>query len=161
MWLWLAASVCQCADRNMLQPTTPEVRYEGIVYIACHPGPYPINIDSLIAMCTSVIGDTLPGPGELVGCTYDELADALGADFHISLVRGQTLNTIDLGEVRDDPDVTEIPLTLGDTTYVAGEYPYYSGYLLEWPQRSLSVHAVNQWVGGCLHDLLIWEVIVQ
>ncbi|MDX1407389.1 MAG: hypothetical protein R3330_04630 [Saprospiraceae bacterium] len=147
-------------DKSPILPT-PEVRYEGVVYIGCDIGPYGFNMDSLITYCTSVIDDALPVDSQMVACTYDELAAVLSADFDVSMVRGDTLNTIVLGEVRGDPDISQVPLEIGGQMYAWGEYPYYSGYLLEWPQRSLRIQMANQWVGGCFHDLALWEVVIH
>ena len=150
-----------CKDKKVAAPVTPDVRYEGVIYIGCDIGPYGLNMDSLIHMCTSIVNRDQPADSLEMGCIYDEIGSGLSVDFDVELRRGDYLNIIEMSSVKGDPEIIEIPLTLAGQEFQWGEFPYYSGYQLEWDMVTLKVQALNKWVGGCFHDLIIWEVIVQ
>ena len=157
--LIISIGLLACKDKEL--PPVPEVRYEGAVYIGCDIGPYQLNIDSLITHCTGEIDRDQPADSIQTACIYDELSPVLSASFDVEMVRGNYLNQMELGSVNGDPEISEIPLVLGGQEYAWNEYPYYSGYELKWADRTLRLQALNKWVGGCFHDLILWEVIIR
>ena len=141
----------------------------GSVYFACDMGPYQFSIDSLIANCSAPgsLSDSLSieafgfQDSSLVRCTYDFIADQLSdnnnPDFTISRsLDGQTFEaswtiTID--------NTSSINFTNDVVSLEEGMYPFYNGHQVNISQDSLlHLYFFNTYIGGCLHDLMVWEL---
>jgi len=141
----------------------------GSVYFACDMGPYQFSIDSLIANCSAPgsLSDSLNieafvfQDSSLVRCTYDFIADQLSdvnnPDFTISRsLDGQTFEaswaiTID--------SITATNFSNETIILENGMYPFYNAYKVNISQDSLMhLYFFNSYIGGCLHDLMVWEL---
>lgn len=60
-----------------------------------------------------------------------------------------------------DPEVmlTPIPFVIaaGDTLFT-NSYPFYSAYEANWTDNRLELYIYNAYVGGCLHDMVVWRL---
>lgn len=142
----------------------------GSVYFACDYGPYQFSIDSLLLHCAQEgsIMDSL-GLGSLtlqdssfVYCTYDyqfsELSDTSNYDFKITRdsLTGQIFELDWTGEqaIIATMDTIEIE----GTEYVGLQYPFYNGHIICLESGpTLELFFFNVYIGGCFHDLMIYE----
>ncbi|MEM8890647.1 MAG: hypothetical protein AAGD28_21900, partial [Bacteroidota bacterium] len=53
----------------------------------------------------------------------------------------------------------QIPLELDSATLSdpTTDYPYLAGYEIDLNPGTVRLFALNIWVGGCLHDMIVWE----
>ncbi|MEM6800937.1 MAG: hypothetical protein AAF696_06005 [Bacteroidota bacterium] len=167
--LFLGLSICFSSCREEIQPAP--TYYSGYISIGCDPGPYYLSIDSLIANCSST--EALPEVFEKVrldsiynrqlslpnACLIDEMKNRLGnsTQFDLKLERGQSLLALSL---TTNYNFTQIPLEL-DGNILSNpntDYPYLAGYQIDLNPGSMRLFALNIWVGGCLHDMMVWEI---
>ncbi|MEM8889328.1 MAG: hypothetical protein AAGD28_15225 [Bacteroidota bacterium] len=144
--------------------------YSGYISIGCDVGPYYLDLDSLKANCGSA--EALPQMLEKVSldsiyhrhlspanaCSMDEMRDKLGisTQFDFKLERGQSLLELSLSS---NYTFTQIPLELDGATLSdpTSDYPYLAGYEIDLNPGTVRLFALNIWVGGCLHDMIVWE----
>ncbi|MDW3652178.1 MAG: hypothetical protein R8P61_34200 [Bacteroidia bacterium] len=144
--------------------------YSGYITIGCDVGPYYLDLDSLKANCGSA--EALPQMLEKLSldsiyhrqlspsnaCSMDEMRDKLGSStqFDFKLERGQSLLELSLSS---NHTFTQIPLELDGTSLSdpTTDYPYLAGYEIDLNPGTVRLFALNIWVGGCLHDMIVWE----
>ena len=167
--LFFSLSICLSSCEEEAQPSPSY--HSGYISIGCDPGPYYLSIDSLIANCGST--QALPQMLEKVrldsiynrqltllnACLIDEWRDKLGSSsqFDLKLERGQSLLALSL---TTNYNFTQIPMELDGNSLSdpATDYPYLAGYEIDLNPGNMRLFALNIWVGGCLHDMLVWEV---
>ncbi len=136
------------------QPTTrlplPQVLY-GSVYIKCERPPHLLNLDHLIATCTSEESlAALESSQQIIGCTMEEgSVDPEDADFSLDRVEGgyRVVSLRPEVEVLSAPDQPTEELTVD----------YSSVFYVSKGDRILRFYLRNQFVGGCPHDELFWQ----
>lgn len=153
-------------DDDMTEPPTPTdetVIYHGDVYIACDNGPdYRFSLDSLIANCNATDTFNLSFPMEIQTvtstCLYDgnfSLATSASVyDFSVARIDMQPTFT------SSDVVLTTIPsvVTVEGDTLSTQTYPFYSAYEANWTDNRLELYIYNAYVGGCLHDKVLWRL---
>ena len=157
MFLLLAAlSGC---DKAPVPPATSGSDYSGVAYIGCALSPYAFNIDSLILHCQSAFDLTQEIDSIIPGCSLDAHGEILGAMPDVVLSR--TAFGMDLTSVSGDPIITLVNIDLMGSELVAEDYPYLGGYRIEWTDRLIEIRVVNKWIGGCFHDLVLWNAHLE
>jgi hypothetical protein len=125
--------------------------------MACDFGPYYLKFDLLVQNCSvpNELSDSLMK--ENIGldnsCVYDDNSELIGSpEIHdIIFEREQiTVNATDF-------ELTEIDLFLDGQLLTKGEYPFYLGYNIIFPDTEINVYMINKFVGGCFHDMIMWE----
>lgn len=149
----------------------PEAQYySGYITIGCDFGPYYLDLDSLKANCGSP--EALPQMLQKLSldsiyrqqlvpvnaCSIDEIQDKLGSStqFDFKLERRQTMLELSLSS---NHTFTQIPLELdGDTLSDPNtDYPYMAGFEIDLNPGTVRLFVLNIWIGGCLHDMIVWE----
>lgn len=134
--------------------------YHGDIYIACDNGPlYRFSLDSLITNCSSSDTFQLSFPR---GIQTNESTCAY--DGNLALATSDTI--YDFALSRDDMkpsftdtdiEMTVIPyVVIGNDTIPTNEYPFYGAYQITQENDVLKLYIYNAYVGGCLHDKIVW-----
>ena len=134
------------------------VAHSGYIYMACDFGPYYLYLDLLINNCSvgQELSDSLSleDIGQENSCIYDGNEAIIGSlELHnIVFEREQiTVNS-------EDYVISEIDLVLDGVQLKKGEYPYYHGFNIIFNNREVNIYMINKFIGGCFHDMILWEV---
>jgi len=150
------------------EPPLPELK-SGYILISCDVGPYYLEIDSLQANCGS--NEALPDSliksrlnsiygGNLIvsnACSYDDNPAKLGSSSHHDLKLQRSQLDYNSLELYTAFRYTTIPMTLDGSVLNASEYPLLATFEIDLAPGTLRLYAINIWVGGCLHDMILWE----
>ncbi len=140
--------------------------FHGYLLIGCETPPYHLNLDSLIKNCASpgILPDSFPLPlmqnadDFTNACGFDNNKDKFGAadNFDIKILHQE--NTINLESLIPNATSQSIPIEFSGTEYNAGEYPYLGGYQLTTSELELTIQVINEYIGGCFHNAVIWQL---
>lgn len=168
--IFLFILTISCSDNNEVQQSQMITTHAGSVYFACDVGPYTFSLDSLKSNCSqgeSILDDLSLGQltlndSSVVRCTYDYDFESLSNDsWDFQILRSP--NNLIIFEL-EMADNTLIPTTIFSTTldgqiYNTDDYPFYTAYEIDLDSNTqLDLYLFNVYVGGCLHDLLVWEL---
>ena len=145
-------------------------QFHGYIFIGCENPPYHLKLDSLIANCSElgILPDsiiwTLPVQTTVIGefsnaCGIDNNKGVFGDENNYDIRVMHEGYTISLESPISGVTIEDIPIELDSITYEAGEHPYLGGYRVMEDEWELTIQAVNYYIGGCYHNLLIWEII--
>jgi len=152
--------------QSITEPPSPTdsnvVVYHGDIYIACDNGPlYRFTLDSLIANCSAEDTFNLSFPTGIqtntATCTYDgnPVLATSDTDYDFAISRNDIQTTF----THPNIDVTLLPYLIIDTdTIFTNEHPFYSAYQADWENNILNLYIYNAYIGGCLHDMIIWRL---
>lgn len=141
-----------------------EEHFHGYLYIGCEGPPYYLKLDSLIANCSSsgLLPDSLPLPIMRSvlpnSCRFDNNKGIFGAADNYDLRIGHEGYTIQLESLLPNTAMESIPFEITEMTLEAGEPPYLGGYKLLNDEWSITIQVINEYVGGCFHNTIIWEL---
>jgi len=155
----LLLSIFACSKT---EPVIEKNYYSGYAYIGCDIGPYYVHSDSLITNCSE--NQELPPSINLDSldfndwCNYDDSNGNLGNanSFEFEL-RRDNQSIINIAEVQSG----SINLNIDGEILSPGEGPYYSGFYAEYENKFVNIYLVNKIIGGCFHDIIIWEITVE
>jgi len=136
------------------------VVYHGDTYIACDNGPlYRFTLDSLVANCNAVDTFNLSFPTGIQTNNSTCLYDGNPALATSSEVYDFALSRNDMQPIFTNPDVEVTPLpylVIDNDTIASNEYPFYGLHEAKWENHILKLYIYNAYIGGCLHDKVIW-----
>ncbi len=150
-------------DMEETEPTAQV--YHGSVYIQCDPRPeYYFSLDSLIANCSSTDSFEVALPA-LQTCLYDSNSTLAGSPTDYDFRVYQNLQDAGIKNLSmADSSIQVVPISsivLDANVFNAGTHPFYGGYRASWDDQTLDVYIFNRYVGGCLHDEVVWHLEVQ
>lgn len=146
---------CKPTDIILDQPIAELNFQSGYVYIACDGGPYYFHLDSLMATCSlnEALPEKLTTPFQET-CLYDNNEGKLGDKNNHNIMFSRD----SLALAFTNYQIEEIPITLDGAQLNKGEYPYYQGYKVSLEEKTLNIYLVNKYIGGCFHEMVIWQV---
>ncbi len=140
--------------------------YSGAVYMACEIGPYYFTIDSLIANCSQEGGsmDSLTldqlawQDSSLNRCGYDsDFMKLAGDPWEFKIERIGNWSTFSFEWQEGAAILNPIFPSIDGQLYEDDQYPFYNGFEVEVGETKLRIMVFNTYIGGCLHDLIVWE----
>ena len=165
--LFIIINSFACSSDELIQTNETEL-HSGSVYFACDFGPYSFSLDSLLANCSQEGGliDSLTSDyiiendSTVIRCTYDGNPSlAAAADWGFKITRTITGNTFEIEWQNDDFNSNPINATIDGNIHTEQEYPFYNGLEIELNEnKKLSLLFFNIYIGGCFHDLMVWEL---
>ena len=165
LWLFCLACTKDVTKIGATLPVElPQVR-SGYLYISCEHPPYYINIDSLYQLCSEngVLPDTFPQDfrqlfEEPDPACLQYLRKHLDQQQNHTIQLTYTDQTIDIQSPLLNIDFEQMPINIAGSTYQAGQYPYLGGYRVTSDSIQGRFQVVNQYIGGCYHNLVVWEL---
>lgn len=141
--------------------------HAGSVYFACDFGPYSFSLDSLLENCSQEGGliDSLTSDYIIANnmttstCTYDG-NDSLAAEiWDFKITRTGNGNTFEIEWQNENPISNPILASIDGNIHAEQEYPFYNGIELTLDEnKKLSLLFFNVYIGGCFHDLMVWQL---
>ncbi len=141
--------------------TTGQI-YHGAVYIQCEVGPeYYFSLDSLVANCSSADSFEVALPA-VQTCFYDNNPSlaASPTDYDFLIFRDPNdWQIMNLVMADSTAQVDWIPFVVIDGDIVnAQNHPLYNAYRVSWTDKILHLYIFNRYLGGCLHDEVVWHL---
>ncbi len=152
-------------DSTVPDNTVLEEHFHGYLFIQCETPPYHLNVDSLIANCSSasLLPDNLPTPishitGAMNACSFDYNNGLYGSAGNFDVRFNYEGTSISFESSLPNSTQQTIPIEICGSIYTAGEYPYLGGIRLKNDELELVVQVVNEYIGGCFHNAVYWEL---
>lgn len=164
----IALSSFACSSTDMVDEPTENntVLHSGAVYFACDFGPYSFSLDSLLANCSQVGGqidsltlDYITNDSTHVRCTYDGNESLVAEDWDFKITRTSSGTTFEIEWQDNSFNTASILPNIDGNIHMEQEYPFYNGMEIALDDdRKLSLLFFNAYIGGCFHDLMVWEL---
>jgi hypothetical protein len=144
----------------------PEL-HSGSVYFACDFGPYPFSLDSLLTNYSQQGGqiDSLTldyistNDSTSIRCTYDENISLAAEIWDFKITRINNGNTFGIEWQNNSFNTNPIDANIDGSIYSEQTYPFYNGMEIELNEnKRLRLLFFNIYIGGCFHDLMVWEL---
>lgn len=168
--LFIVINHIACSSIDTIEETiennTTEL-HSGSVYFACDFGPYSFSLDSLLANCSqegslidSITSDYISNINfNSAPCTYDGNPSLANENWDFKIARDGTGNTFGIEWQSNNFNTNPTNASIDGNIHEEQEYPFYNGMEIELEgNRKLSLLFFNVYIGGCFHDLMVWEL---